>query len=111
MIPRAVACGAAVAMLVALTAIQSHQYTPHFRVPDMGRLTEQHANPAQPELNAAERIAPAVAFQRMVPPPTIDNRCGTQALELARSAEVLPIRPLRRLKLGPSRPDNPDPLI
>ena len=106
---RAAACVIAVAMLLEFPAYKSHQFKNHFRSPEVRRSIERHTFFAQPEVTGAEQTAhPDVAPPVLVPVATPDFSKPLANFAIASEPPVT--RYLLRLKLGPSRSSESDPL-
>jgi hypothetical protein len=106
---RAAACVIAVAMLLAFPAYKSHQFENHFRSPELRRWVERHTFFAQPEITGAEQTAHAdVAPPVLVPVATPDFSKPLANFAIASNPPLT--RYLLRLKLGPSRSGESDPL-
>lgn len=102
---------AAIAVVLTFSVVPVHQFSPHFRSPDLGRWTEGHTNAAQPETSAAGRIAPTIALERTIPALVQIDSASSSLVDIELASEVPLARLLKRLKLGPSRTANSDPLI
>jgi hypothetical protein len=107
---RFVACAFSVLMLLTLPIRSGHQYTNHFRTPEVRRTVERHTYVAHTNAGPAESVphqnvlAPLLATvdDGDVIKPVVDSEISTQ----------IPIsRLLLRLKLGWSRSGNQDPLL
>ena len=97
--------------LVTFVTLQGHQFTDHFRAPEVRRSTERHTVLIESRNDASDKITVAQRLSRV---PVVDAKSVTRPLGQFDSSFVptLPItRLLVRLKLGPSRSGGQDPLI
>jgi hypothetical protein len=104
------ACIVSVLMLLAFPVQRVHQYTNHFRAPQIRRSIVRHTPIAHPEAGTAERIANQAVLPAL--PVYIDT--GDEVAPAA-NIEFVPQVPishlLSRLKLGSSRSGGQDPLL
>ena len=87
-----------------------HQFTGHFRTPEVCRSIERCTSIAHPEAGTAERIARQAALPTLlVPIDTGDADAPVVNIEFAPQTPLS--RMLLRLKPGSSRSGGPDPLL
>jgi hypothetical protein len=104
------ACIVSVLMLLVFPMQRVHQYTNHFRAPEIRRSTLRHTPIAQRESGPAERIA----HQAVLPALLVYVDTGDvvePAANIEFASQVPLSRLLLRLKLGPSRSGGQDPLL
>jgi hypothetical protein len=104
------ACVVSVLMLLVFPIRKAHQFTIHFRSPEVRRSIERHTPIAQPESEPAERIAHHAVLPTLLVP--IDTGDAVKPVaDFERSPQVSLSRLLLRLKLGSSRSGSQDPLL
>jgi hypothetical protein len=104
------ACIMGALTLLTFPAQSAHQFTDHFRTPEVRRAIERHTPIAQGESEAAERIP----LQAVVPTLSFladADRAIIPISNYERSPQVQLPRMLSRLKLGSSSSDASDPLL
>ena len=104
------ACVASILMLLAFPIRPVHQFANHFRTPEVRRSMERHTPVAQPEAGPAESIAHQAVLPALVAPVDTGDVI-TPIGEFELSSEIPLSRLLLRLKLGPSRAGDQDPLL
>jgi hypothetical protein len=88
----------------------AHQYTNHFRTPEVRRSIERHIFVAHTNLDPAERISQQSVLRTIVVP--LDGQDAISPLDRSQFRSLIPISHLlSRLKLGSSRSDSQDPLL
>lgn len=103
-------CIVSVLMLLTFPMQRVHQYTNHFRTPQVRRLIERHTSVAQPEAGTTERIA----YQAVLPTLAETIETGdvvAPVVDIECSPQVPLSRLLLRLKQGFSRSSSQDPLL
>jgi hypothetical protein len=105
-----VACMVSVLTLLTFPLQSAHQFTDHFRIPEVRRSIERHTPIAQPESETAERIPrQAMLLTRIVPMDA--GKVITPISDVEPSSELPLSRLLSRLKLGAPSSSAPDPLL
>ena len=103
-------CVVGVLMLLAFPIRQAHQFTNHFRTPEVRRSIERHTPIAHPEAGIAERIAHQAVLPALLV--HIDTGAVVEPAANIEFASQVPLsRLLLRLKLGSSRSGGQDPLL
>ena len=103
-------CLGVVLMLLTLPVPRAHQFTDHFRAPEVRRSVERNVFLERTKSDASERISthylqPTGLFRA-------DTEDSVKPFrEFALTPRVPLTRLLLRLKLGPSRSGTPDPLL
>jgi hypothetical protein len=97
-------------MIFAFAAVPAHRYDSHFRPPQTRRTIQRHIEAAQPEAAAAATLESAFLAD---PTLRIPVQIETALAPLPRydiASEVSQVRLIKRLRLGPNRSGNSDPL-
>jgi hypothetical protein len=103
-------CLLSVLTLLTFPMQSAHQFTDHFRTPEVRRSIERHTPIAQPESEAAERIPhQPVLPTRIIP--IDDGVVITAVANFGLSSQVPLSRLLSRVKLGSRSSRAPDPLL
>jgi hypothetical protein len=102
------ACIVSVLTLLTFPMQAAHQFTDHFRTPEVRRSIERHTPLAQPESQATDRI-PHQALLPHILIPVEDGKAIVPVTNLEFSSQVPLSRLFSHLKLGRSRSGGPDP--
>jgi hypothetical protein len=103
-------CVVSVLMLLAFPLRSAHQFTDHFRTPEVRRSIERHTPIAHPDSRIADRIAHQAIMPAFLVP--VDIGEATFSVANVEVSSKTPIsRLLLRLKLGSSRSGGQDPLL
>ncbi len=106
----AVACVVSLLMLLVFPMGPEHQFTGHFRSPEVCQSIERHTPIAQPEARTTECIAHQAALPALLM--LINNGDVVEPVANIEFSPQVPLsRLLLRLKLGPSRSGGQDPLL
>jgi len=106
---RVAGCLVGIVMLLAFPVPLSHQFSPHYRSPQVRRAIERHTFVAQPEGTAAGRISRAKIRPVIAAPALEVQVLRPQAVEVYFVSWESQPRLLIRRKAGPSRTGDTDP--
>jgi hypothetical protein len=104
------ACIVSVLTLLTFPMQSAHQFTNHFRTPEVRRSIERHTPVTQSESQVTE----CIPYQALLPNliiPVDEGKVPIRVTNFEFASQVPLSRLLSRLKLGPSRSDGPDPLL
>jgi hypothetical protein len=103
------ACVVSILMLLAFPIRSAHQFSDHFRTPEVRRSIERHTPIAHPDSRSAERTPhQALLPALLIPTDDLDALKPAAHFDFA---EIPISRLLLRLKLGSSRSGSQDPLL
>lgn len=104
------ACVVSILMLLAFPIRSAHQFSDHFRTPEVRRSIERHTPIAHPDSGASERIPHQTVLPALMVP--LDyGEAIKPALTWELASQIPSSRLLLRLKLGSSRSGSQDPLL
>lgn len=101
------ACAVSLLMLLAFPLRSAHQYTNHYRAPEIRRAIERNTPIAHPEAETAECIAHQAVLPRLLAP-THTGEVAEPVSNIEFFSQVPLSRLLLRLKLGSSRSGGQD---
>jgi hypothetical protein len=103
------ACVTSILMLLAFPIHSAHQFSDHFRTPEVRRSIERHTPIAHPDSGTSERIPHQALLPVLLMSPDYGEAIKpAPTWELA--SQIPSSRLLLRLKLGSSRSSSQDPL-